>query len=417
MMFRLVSKGDGYLFASRELREVLEAARTAMSREVDSFNPDHLLQTAPADLAAYLNSKYQIEPITLRRDLWIVDETECQVDVSKDQNRMFFEHRQGPFWVPGQRIRVVVPFEGDCELFYCRPGTFTSSPPSGVIENPSLILTWDTPNDIQRDLKPEIEQAIQGIEQQLLWIQNDVNIFNASLPGTAAAAIDSRRKRLLANQGRLASLGIPVRPRPDAHTSYAAPNIRKKVAPKLPEASSASYSPEPALDNELYDHILKVAQNMTHVMERSPSAFATADEETLRQHFLVQLNGHFEGQATGETFNAAGKTDILLRSGDRNVFIAECKFWRGPKQYCEAIDQLLSYAAWRDTKTAIFVFNRGTATSTVLTGVKDTTEAHKNFKRTLNWTHESGFRFVLGHPNDTNRELILTLLVFDIPKP
>ena len=50
---------------------------------------------------------------------------------------------------------------------------------------------------------------------------------------------------------------------------------------------------------------------MTHVMERSPSAFATADEETLRQHFLVQLNGHFEGQATGETFNAAGKTDIL----------------------------------------------------------------------------------------------------------
>jgi hypothetical protein len=50
MMFRLVSKGEGYLFASRELREVLEAARTAMSREVDSFNPDRLLQSAKAIL-------------------------------------------------------------------------------------------------------------------------------------------------------------------------------------------------------------------------------------------------------------------------------------------------------------------------------------------------------------------------------
>ena len=156
---------------------------------------------------------------------------------------------------------------------------------------------------------------------------------------------------------------------------------------------------------------------MTHVMERSPSAFASMDEETLRQHFLVQLNGHFEGQATGETFNAAGKTDILLRSGDRNVFIAECKFWNGPKQYAEAIDQLLSYASWRDTKTAIFIFNRSTSTSTVLAGVRTTSEQHGNYKRTVAWPHESGFRFVFHHPGDKNRELTLTVLVFDIPKP
>jgi hypothetical protein len=37
-------------------------------------------------------------------------------------------------------------------------------------------------------------------------------------------------------------------------------------------------------------------------------------EEDLRQHFLVQLNGQYEGQATGETFNFQGKTDILIRA-------------------------------------------------------------------------------------------------------
>ena len=101
---------------------------------------------------------------------------------------------------------------------------------------------------------------------------------------------------------------------------------------------------------ELYEQALKIIQDMALVMERSPEAFKSMGEEALRQHFLVQLNGQFEGKATAETFNMEGKTDILLREGDRNVFIAECKFWKGPKAFGEAIDQLLGYATWRDGK-------------------------------------------------------------------
>ena len=40
----------------------------------------------------------------------------------------------------------------------------------------------------------------------------------------------------------------------------------------------------------------------------------------LRQHFLVQLNGQYEGQAVGETFNYEGKTDILIRSEGKKPF-------------------------------------------------------------------------------------------------
>jgi len=416
-VYRLMSKGDGYLFASRELRQVTEGIRTALSKEVDGLDANRVLNTAPADMTAYLVDKYRIDPVILRRDQMHATDSECKIDVSRDRDRMLGMDHRGPFYIDGQRIRVAIPFDGDGELFYCGAGTSTSSPPRGAIEEASVFLTWDIPHDAPRDLKSEIERAVQAIEQHLLWVSNDVSAFNGSLPQVAAAAIEDRRKRLLENQGRLANLGIPVRARPDAPTSIGAPNVRRKVVPTLPAASSAIYTPEPALGSELYDHILKVAQNMTHVMERSPSAFASMDEETLRQHFLVQLNGHFEGQATGETFNAAGKTDILLRSGDRNVFIAECKFWNGPKQYAEAIDQLLSYASWRDTKTAIFVFNRSTSTSTVLAGVRTTSEQHGNYKRTVAWPHESGFRFVFHHPGDKNRELTLTVLVFDIPKP
>jgi hypothetical protein len=56
-----------------------------------------------------------------------------------------------------------------------------------------------------------------------------------------------------------------------------------------------------------YEHILEIMSNMVHVIERSPEAFKGMREEDLRQHFLVQLNGQYEGQATGETFNFQGK--------------------------------------------------------------------------------------------------------------
>lgn len=131
--------------------------------------------------------------------------------------------------------------------------------------------------------------------------------------------------------------------------------------------------------------------------------------------FLMQLNGQFEGKATGETFNMGGRTDILLREGERNVFIAEGKFWNGQAKFREAIDQLLGYATWRDSKAAILVFNRGTTPTTVLAGIDATMQAHENSKRRLDWPHESGFRYVLASRSDRNREMIVTVLMFNVP--
>ena len=91
----------------------------------------------------------------------------------------------------------------------------------------------------------------------------------------------------------------------------------------------------------------------------------------------------YEGDATGETFNFDGKTDILIRKDGKNVFIAECKFWKGEKAFLETIDQLLSYLSWRDTKTAVVVFNRNAGFSAVLAKIAEITPEHPNFKRDL----------------------------------
>jgi hypothetical protein len=154
---------------------------------------------------------------------------------------------------------------------------------------------------------------------------------------------------------------------------------------------------------------------MAQVMERSPSAFVSMDEESLRSHFLVQLNGHYEGQATGETFNYEGKTDILIRSDGKNIFVAECKFWGGSKKLTDTLDQLLSYSCWRDTKVAVIVFNRNKDFSKVLETIRETAKGHPRCKRDLGPQSETSFRYVFSHKDDANREMILTVLAFDIP--
>jgi hypothetical protein len=81
--------------------------------------------------------------------------------------------------------------------------------------------------------------------------------------------------------------------------------------------------------------------------------------------------------------------------------------WDGPDYLRSKIDQLLGYASWRDTKTAILVFNRNKNLS-VLSQIPDLVCQHPNCKRhDSKFRHESGFRFVLHHRNDSSRDLIL----------
>ncbi|MBN8713852.1 MAG: hypothetical protein J0H50_07730 [Xanthomonadales bacterium] len=414
-MFASIDKSTGLLFVTSRLDQILQATMQSMRQEVESLDENRLLNTAPEDLKNYLVRTYDVTPITLRRDDWYADHQDVKVDVRHDQMR-WIDDRSRPVLIAGERIEIRIPFDGESDLFYARANTSTMNPPRAVIEKNELVLRYDTPADQPSNVRPLVDQTLAEIERHIGWQREMIDAHNRALPAAAEEAIARRRNRLLAQSQRAEALGIPIRRRADAPKTYTIPDVRRKAVPTLPPATTAQFKPEPTWAMEMYEQALKIVQDMALVMERSPEAFRSMDEEALRQHFLLQLNGQFEGRVTGETFNMGGKTDILLREGDRNVFIAECKFWKGPKGFGEAIDQLLSYATWRDSKTAILVFNPGVETSTVLSGIDRISRAHANFKRVENWPHESGFRYVFHSNGDTNRELILTVLVFHVPK-
>jgi hypothetical protein len=78
-------------------------------------------------------------------------------------------------------------------------------------------------------------------------------------------------------------------------------------------------------------------------------------------------------------------------------------------------DQLFQYAMWRDSKLALIVFNRGGNFTHVVATMKETVWNHPQFVKDLDWTHDSGARYLFRRHDDLERHFILTTVAFDVP--
>ena len=402
------------LFCDHDLGSVLDQQGQKLSNEVASLGENQVLNTSPDDLCNYLVEKYVVEAPQIDESGIAADYGDAQVDISQRIEYAVFD-RSRPRYITGTRLTFYVPFAGDSQLFKCRPSTYNFNPPRATVRSSELVFIYDRTTQDAPAIENEFERDRENLKEYLGWIARDVGQFNSTIREKASQHISARREKLLQDRGLVERLGFPLRSRDGVPTTFVASEVKRRIVPQLPPATAEPFKPEPALGMDDYEHILSVLSNMVMVMERSPRAFKDMGEEDLRTHFLVHLNGHYEGQATGETFNYEGKTDILIRADGRNIFIAECKFWKGPSGLKEALDQLLRYASWRDTKTALLVFNRDREMSSVVSRIPEAVRAHTSYKADRTYDSESGFRYVFGHRDDPNREMILTVLVFDVP--
>lgn len=398
------------------LQEYLNLKQSELQMEINGYDPDYLLGISETDLLTYLVDRYSLSaPKLLKDQMYQLDPYDVDIDVSRDPRRDI-ENRKRSFYVKGTAYTIVIPFEGDATLLTHQPTRFTSPPPQGEIGDQVIQLTYKlTEHDLDM-LEQLYKRGLASIEDHLEWVRQDIEVYNRSLLQSAKETILRRKQKILADRSMSSALGIPLKQRDNAPRTYVVPGIKKKPNIVRPVVTTEEpFAPEPVLADEEYKNILNIICNMTHVIEQSPRAFARMGEEVLRTHFLVQLNGQYEGQATGETFNFQGKTDILIKEQGKNIFIAECKFWKGPKGLTETIDQLLSYLSWRDTRTAILLFNRKRNFTNILTKIPETMKEHPCYKRQEPLQCETEFRYIFHQPGDPNREIILTILAFDIP--
>jgi len=52
----------------------------------------------------------------------------------------------------------------------------------------------------------------------------------------------------------------------------------------------------------------------------------------------------------------------------------------------------------------------------VVSQIPEAAKMHRNFKRQVEYKSETGFRLIFHHNEDKSRELVLTVLGFNVPK-
>ncbi len=405
------------LFSEGHLEPTLDGLRKKLVHEVDSADENYATNVDEDEWVAYLVSKLGVEPLLLHNDRREFEDLgERKVDVRNAPGR-FIRDPSRPALVDGYAVRLNVPFDGEPELLQLNPNLFGGTMPVAGVDGSLVYTEYQWPTDVPRpDLDGMADRLVERVHTFLTKANGLVETFNGELDPLARQAIRRRRQRLRETQSQLGTLRTPIRRRGDAPTTYAAPGIQRRPAPVPPSAAGAATVSEPVLIDAFYEHIVTVVSAWGKAIERTPTPYCEAEEETLRDALLPMLNSHYEGGATGETFNLNGKTDVLIRVEDRTVFIGECKWWSGSKALGEALDQLFSYTTWRDTKLALLLFVKNKDITAVIEKTREFLNADKQFIAWADTGSDRDLRCLMKWSGDAGITATLHVFFFHLPQ-
>ncbi len=401
------------LFAAHSLRERQEKQKAQALAFIEKMAVNELLATPAHVLVAEVTAKHSDEQIALREDQRSnLGATDCKIDVTGDLRYGGAPWETGRRFIPGYRTRIAIPFDGASVLFKTSPqDQMFATRPLGNVEAGQLILKYDQQEPNAQIIGSQLEEDLRVIRDLVARMNSATSSFRAQLANDCQQAVALRRMRL-EKMGQLdQDLGLPVRRLEDAPRPVPVTRKRARIT-ELKQTVSGESGAGWKLEDAVYEDVIEIIISMGRAFERSPSAFKRLHEETLRDFLLVQLNGTYEGRAGGELFNGDGKADLVVRFENRNVFIGECKRWDGAAHFDGAIDQLLGYTVWRDTKAALIVFITAKDATASVEQIDGLIRAHSNFKQVGVASGDSDTRrnFVLRHGDDEAREIRLALL-------
>jgi hypothetical protein len=406
-----------YLFNQYPWPTAAANQRMALEEGIIALDGDRLLNTAIHDLSTYFAERFKFDIPVLLTDKIVVDQREAIIEVGSDRNLAYTSERARGFAATGTLVEVSVPFEGDALCFDIQPTTFTFNLPRGEAHENLLTFYIEGVDLIADQVRAQIQQMLNDVSQNLRYLRSDCDRFNANLYSYAHSLIQKRRRKLLSDRNLLTDLGFKLKERSDSPVTFQLPEIRQKIVPVLPLATKTPYRPEPYLATRDFARVLEVMQKMAQVMQHSPSALLRMDDDALPAHFLFQLNGHFEGKNPVETFAYAAKNTIGIQGDGKHIFLAECHFWTDARDFAATLRRLLGFSSWRDTKAAVLLFNRDKDFSQMLEAIQATVRGHSNLKRELPQLSKTSLPYVFAHHADRNREMLLTILAFDVQKP
>jgi hypothetical protein len=395
-------------FAQMDWSDYQLNLQQAARQEIHDKSKEYILGVDEDTYKSFLIEKYSLEPLEVFPDSeHISPRTEKQPFTDS-----FGERGYRDVYL----FKVRYNFFGSAELFQLKsnPWAMTSYPITvdGNTVSFELKIVSKDADEFKRKKDEVFRTAFANLEN----INNNVTEWNRIFPQWVGTAFDIRKKHFAAENDFFAAINVA----PDPRTSeiFTAPTIKRQIIPQPDVSPKKQFSAVPTMSDEMYEDVLKVLSQVGRGMERKPSLYRGKEEEDLRDQFLLFLETRYAATTgTGETFNKAGKTDILLKFEDgTNLFVAECKWWRGEAEFHAAIKQLFDrYLTWRDSKAALLLFVKNRNFSAVVEKVRSEAQKSPYFIRTTVDRGETSLAFDFHFPDDEKRVVRFAVLLFAFP--
>jgi hypothetical protein len=414
------------LFIGSTTAEVARSCEEAANRAVATFTEAELLANSLDQLAEAVIADKVAHPITLMTQNRSIG-TEV---VALPERRGL---TVGNIYMPNAAIparealkaSLYIPYTGTQQAFAYRPSRMPpTTPPEATLTGRHVVLSIITdPGTAVEVVEKQLLVLEENLQQWVTEVNADIATLDRQIRALVRDMLASRIGMLQQRDAMAAAFTIPVRP-VDPDRALEIPVRRTAVV--LKSSPSAPVGPQEwSLADAVYEQMITTITRFGHALERRPASgrLLLPDEETLRDWLMFLLSTNYEAPdgselfVGGETVNGRGKTDILIRHQDRNAFIGECKFWRGQKKFGEAIDQLLGYTVWRDTKAAIILFITRLNATAAIDSAGECLAGHSQCRQ-AKMPDDSARRrdYVFASPHDGQRAISIALLPVVVPR-
>ena len=391
------------------LNEYINAVRKTLIEKVDKLEITDSININ--DLVERLKTEFTIYPIAIQEPQPSEPKETYQEMVS-----MFNERYKKKVF----KIDVIIPFDGNADLFSCSPSSCTVV---YLDKSVSIKTNHASASIILDDLdenkyKSAVGKIVGDLSMNIPRVNSEIAPWNNALEGYIKQLLEQRKGVVAKKFDFMEKIGLKVNPKSNDFM-VPAPVAKKTVPIPVTETTKTVKKENvPILQEEVYKDIKEVIYNVGKAVERKPSIYLGKHEEDLRDIFLLFLETRYDSTSgVGEAFNKKGKTDILLKyaKDGTNIFVAECKFWKGQKQLHEAINQLLGYLTHRDSKTALIVFVDQKEFISVVATAKEEIKKHPQFKRHVKDTYDSSINYEFTLPDDSQKIIQIELMFFHYP--
>ncbi len=146
-----------------------------MNGYIEEQQRDYLLNVAESDFAEHVFELFRLEPVNLLVGNQNIEEEPIQVDATD------YRGISTRIKLPGQRLILRVPFEGDRELLKYSPSRGNTRGVLGQVISDNLCIEYEVADHNRESIPGRIKGDINSLVDHCIYSKVDVERFNAEL--------------------------------------------------------------------------------------------------------------------------------------------------------------------------------------------------------------------------------------------